>query len=531
MSTGKRKLEDIDDVKVKVEVGTQSKPKEQKALQSEGVKQEQTARSVNIVCPYLDTIDRKLLDFDFEKLCSVSLASLNVYACLVCGKYYQGRGKSTHAYTHALEADHHVFINLETEKIYCLPDGYEVLDTSLADIQYNLHPRFSPEHISSFNKNTEYTHALDGTDYLPGVVGLNNTKSTDWLNVVVQALSRVPIIRDFFVRTTDYKQNNPDGSTKVMIIRRFGEILCKIWNAQNFRGHVSPHEILQAVSSESSKKFKAGTQSDPLQFLSWFLHTVHRYHGGTKKKNSSPVSRAFQGEITIYTDTRSESTDQITTTVETKPFYYLSLDLPAAPLFKDSMDRNIIPQVPLFDLLSKFDGETEEAVRDGTKRRYHISKLPKYLIVHFKRFTLNNWFVEKNGTLVNFPIKNLDMKAFKKPKAIPSSDTLETMPVKDLKKLAAKRNIETSKIVEKDELIGKLVSSFATQKEPTKYDLIANICHDGKADAGTYRVHIYHEARDTWFELQDLHVWSTETMPQLVALSESYIQIYALQKN
>lgn len=25
----------------------------------------------NIICPYLDTIDRKLLDFDFEKLCSV----------------------------------------------------------------------------------------------------------------------------------------------------------------------------------------------------------------------------------------------------------------------------------------------------------------------------------------------------------------------------------------------------------------------------------------------------------------------------
>lgn len=32
-----------------------------------------------------------MLDFDFEKVCSVSLSNLNVYACLVCGKYYQGR--------------------------------------------------------------------------------------------------------------------------------------------------------------------------------------------------------------------------------------------------------------------------------------------------------------------------------------------------------------------------------------------------------------------------------------------------------
>lgn len=41
-------------------------------------------------CPYLDTIDRAVLDFDFEKLCSVTLTTNNVYACLVCGKYFQG---------------------------------------------------------------------------------------------------------------------------------------------------------------------------------------------------------------------------------------------------------------------------------------------------------------------------------------------------------------------------------------------------------------------------------------------------------
>ena len=40
---------------------------------------------------FLDTVNRYMLDFDFEKLCSVSLSNLNVYACLVCGKYYQGK--------------------------------------------------------------------------------------------------------------------------------------------------------------------------------------------------------------------------------------------------------------------------------------------------------------------------------------------------------------------------------------------------------------------------------------------------------
>lgn len=77
---------------------------------------------------------RGVLDFDFEKLCSVSLSHLNVYACLVCGKYFQGRGQNTYAYTHSVDTDHHVFLNLATLKFYCLPDNYEIVDSSLEDI-------------------------------------------------------------------------------------------------------------------------------------------------------------------------------------------------------------------------------------------------------------------------------------------------------------------------------------------------------------------------------------------------------------
>lgn len=39
-------------------------------------------------CPYLSTIKRTLIDFDFEKLCSITLNNLNVYACLICSKYF-----------------------------------------------------------------------------------------------------------------------------------------------------------------------------------------------------------------------------------------------------------------------------------------------------------------------------------------------------------------------------------------------------------------------------------------------------------
>lgn len=87
------------------------------------------------VCPYLDTVNRAVLDFDFERKCSVSLSTNNVYCCLVCGKYFQGRVFNSHAGQHSVEEDHHVFVNMQNRKIYCLPEDYEIFDSSLADIR------------------------------------------------------------------------------------------------------------------------------------------------------------------------------------------------------------------------------------------------------------------------------------------------------------------------------------------------------------------------------------------------------------
>ena len=43
----------------------------------------------NRQCPHLDIIYRGVLDFDFDKLCSMSLSMINCYTCLVYGKYFQ----------------------------------------------------------------------------------------------------------------------------------------------------------------------------------------------------------------------------------------------------------------------------------------------------------------------------------------------------------------------------------------------------------------------------------------------------------
>lgn len=451
-------------------------------------------------CPYLDTVNRQVLDFDFEKFCSVSLSNLNVYACLVCGKYYQGRGRKSHAYTHSLEAGHHVYINLETEKVYCLPDGYEISDPSLDDIRHVLYPRFSREQVLHLDKNKQWSRALDGSDYLPGMVGLNNIKETDFVNVTIQSLMRVTPLRNFFLIPENYQ------NCKSPLVHRFGELTRKIWHSRNFKGQVSPHEFLQAVMKASKKKFRIGAQSDPVEFISWLLNTLHA-DLRSSKKNKNIIHKCFQGELEVVKEIHNKSSiekkddgDELTNgafiesgnvVLETSrmPFLMLGLDLPPPPLFKDVMEKNIIPQVPLFNILKKFDGESvTEVVRPCIARmRYRVTKLPQYLILHMRRFTKNNFFVEKNPTLVNFPVKNLELKDY-----IP------------------------------------LPTPKENEKLRSKYDLIANIVHDGKPGEGSYRVFVQRKSEELWYEMQDLHV--AETLPQMVALSETYMQIYEQQQ-
>ncbi|XP_015115712.1 U4/U6.U5 tri-snRNP-associated protein 2 [Diachasma alloeum] len=453
------------------------------------------------LCPYLDTINRQFLDFDFEKLCSVSLSRINVYACLVCGKYFQGRGTNTHAYTHSVAESHHVFLNLHTLKFYCLPDNYQIVDSSLDDIKYVLNPTFSKTQIAQVDKTDKLSRAIDGSMYSPGIVGMNNIKANDYCNVVLQALSHVSPLRDFFLRESNYsKVKRPPGDSSYLLVQRFGELMRKLWNPRNFKAHVSPHEMLQAVVLWSKKRFQFTEQGDPVDFLSWFLNALHLALNGSKKPNSSIIYKTFLGHMRIYTrkippleleeSQRSEllNTIEYGETVTESPFLYLTCDLPPPPLFKDQFTENIIPQVNLYTLLNKFNAVTEKeykTYKENFMKRFEITELPPYLILYIKRFTKNTFFVEKNPTIVNFPVKNVDF--------------------------------------------GDILTPEVKEKHPcSTYDLIANIVHDGEPGQGTYRVHILHKATGQWYELQDLHV--TPILPQMITLTEAYIQIYELRK-
>jgi len=370
---------------------------------------------------YLDTVNRSVLDFDFEKLCSVTLSNINVYACLVCGKYFQGRGPRSQAYFHALEVDHHVYVNMESKKVYVLPEAYEVKNKSLDDIKYVVDPTFTEDDVKRLDRDPYQATDLANKRYRPGFIGMNNIKANDYLNVVVQTLSHVAPLRNYFLLRA-----YPSDAPQLPV--RFSTLIRKIWNRKAFRSHVSPHELLQEIAIRSSNRYSLTEQSDPVEFLSWFLNNLHLTLGGSKTKPlSSIVQKAFQGKlrlesqaITAKSDTtgdrlRFEESSNITNTLS--PYLILTLDLPPAPLFRDSIEaKNIIPQVPLTTLLQKYNGMQASERQSHRVRHRLLHPLPPYLLFHIKRFSKNKFVSERNPTIVTFPSsRGLDMSPYVEP--------------------------------------------------------------------------------------------------------------------
>ena len=92
---------------------------------------------------------------------------------------------------------------------------------------------------------------------------------------------------------------------------KLGELLRKIWNPINFKGHVSPAEFMEAVSVCSQNRFKCdmkskdcqyGGSAEPSFFLAWLLSSL------TERRL---VDRNLQGELTATTLTKgSDETEQ-----------------------------------------------------------------------------------------------------------------------------------------------------------------------------------------------------------------------------
>ena len=195
-----------------------------------------------------------------------------------------------------------------------------------------LDPKFTSKEVAKLDAEVKWSRAaLDGQEYMPGLVGLNNMKANDYANVVVQVLTRIQPIRNFFLEPDNYKS----VSSSSLMVLRTGELIRKIWNTRNFKGQVSPHEFMQAVMLCSDKRFLIEKRSDPVEFFAWLLNTLHHDLTGGKVKKGSVITQCFQGELEVVTEKGTGKGRALTATedlVDRVPFFLLALDLPP-PLY------------------------------------------------------------------------------------------------------------------------------------------------------------------------------------------------------
>ncbi|OII75401.1 ubiquitin C-terminal hydrolase [Cryptosporidium ubiquitum] len=480
-------------------------------------------------CPYLSTINRSVLDFDYEKICSVTLKEEHIYCCLVCGINYQGKGRDSVAYKHSLELGHHLFINLTNSIIVCLPNDYEICEHSLEDIKRYLHPRFSSEIISSSLYNVSRT--FDGIEFFPGFIGLSNFGNNDSLNAIILMLSRITQFRDLCLSYKLY-DNEIEKRIPDPLLFSIIESIQKIYNPNNLKGKFSPYDLVKIIEKKSDGKFPFSKTSnnsafsnsfmqsniyaqnsiiiDPMALFSWIIYNlkkkIDKYlkkfqikfipetEKKTNKSHMNIINACIQGQLCLKSsqysssellESNADKSKRYKKNSELKSdknisFNCLTLTLPS--IIESTMkissscqnnDDKTVFQIPIYQLLdSKFFSSSNSQL---------ISKLPCYLFIHISRFSKSNLNLEKNKTIVSFPLIDLDLSPYIHP------DSISLNPC-------------------------------------TKYNLITNISHKGSIQNGKFLTHLLHPTRNEWIEIEDINV--KVVLPQAILLNETYILAY-----
>ena len=79
-----------------------------------------------------------------------------------------------------------------------------------------------------------------------------------------------------------------------------------------------------------------GGQADPIQFLAWLLNSL--------KGHKRVVEKTFQGELEVTRlEKGSQGEECYDMDKKTVKFFFLSLDVPSHPLFKEQQELSTLP--------------------------------------------------------------------------------------------------------------------------------------------------------------------------------------------
>ncbi|XP_010143289.1 PREDICTED: inactive ubiquitin carboxyl-terminal hydrolase 50 [Buceros rhinoceros silvestris] len=297
----------------------------------------------------------------------------------------------------------------------------------------------------------------------PGLTGLRNLGNTCYMNAILQCLCSVPPLVEYFLsgkyRGALQTKNGTSASAFACLLSNMwlGEFDC-----------VSP-EAFHSVLGIQHPTFCKWTQQDAQEFLICVLNELHRAlkksskrqrvtsakGGGVNVSETSIITQLFQGQLS-YSITCQECE---TTTEKPESFTVLSLPIPSRSVcslqdcLKCFFQQDTLTSTNQVHCSSC--GKNQDAVVKAT-----ITKAPKIIIFHLKRFECQGKHKQKLGTDIRYPLSKLDLSPY----------------------------------------------GSRLFREDAQYSLCAVVNHTGLLDSGHYTAFCKHFLTGSWYSFDDARV-------------------------
>lgn len=321
-----------------------------------------------------------------------------------------------------------------------------------------------------------------------GLTGLANCGNTCYMNSAIQCLRTIPGLTEYFLRTRRMRSQSD-------VVKAYGTLVFEMWNENQT---ILPKTFMAAVSAAGFKQVHR--QHDSQEFL---IRLMDMLHQGLRVTNSIEQSQKYKKEEQAWYNFLKHDGDSIlirlfwaqlisvvrcencgTESSTFDPYSYLSLPLPMLAPVQGQGQAQVTDIVDCFDQFGEEDLLTGVNCYDCDKckqqtdavRTMDIWSLPKYLLVHLKRFN--------NQSKDNRPV---------------------TYPLNDFK-------------------IGRWAKN--PKDRDATYRLLSVCCHVGGLHSGHYFAYCRHIDNDVWYKYDDTRVTKVKESELMNLTKQPYYFVY-----
>ena len=256
-----------------------------------------------------------------------------------------------------------------------------------------------------------------------GKTGLANLGNTCYMNSAIQCLSNTKPFREYFL-SGKYKEDLEHCRPEWIVTKEMARLLDAMWERNQI---VEPKSFKFALSN-FQESFVGFRQHDSHELLVFLLDLIHKgiWYAANIKVKGTPVTekdkmavkaceewkKSFVKEYSFivslfYGQYHCRATcecGEISDTFEPFSFLHLPITRRTTTLYH-CLNEFTHPEELDDDNKRKCD-KCDQLT--NAKRQFVFWKTPDVLIITLKRFN----FLHKNGSLINFPIEDLDLKPY-----------------------------------------------------------------------------------------------------------------------